>query len=404
MENLKIFGKEIIDEKCINQIKNCISENDIAVLTADAHYGYAHPIGGAIAYKDKVSLSGVGFDIACGNKAVRTNIKAIDINVAKVMDELFKRISFGVGRHNNEPIDHEVFDKIANADFLPQRKLIQLAKNQLGTVGSGNHYIDLFTDNDGFLWIGNHFGSRGFGHKTAMGFIAMSQGLGFEDKGNEGGMDKPPILFDTNSELGQSYLSAMHLAGEYAYAGRDIVINKVLEILDNPKVTFEVHNHHNFAWKENHFGSDYWVVRKGCTPAFPNQLGFIGANMSDTSVIIEGVESELSKDTLYSTVHGAGRIMSRTEAVGKKKWIKNNEGIKRPTVISKGKVDFDAVKATLKNKKIELRGAGADESPECYKNLNEVLGYMGNTIKILHELHPIGVAMAGDETFDPYKD
>lgn len=408
MENLKVFGAEIIDEKCIAQIKNCVSENDLAVLTADAHYGYGHPIGGAVAYKDRVSLSGVGFDIACGNKAVRTDILVDEmmdgLEVANVMDEIFKRISFGVGRINDEPVDHEVFDKIAKADFVPQRKLLQLAKNQLGTIGSGNHYVDLFEDNDGYLWIGNHFGSRGFGHKTATGFIAMSQGLGFEDKGNEGGMDKPPILFDTNSELGQSYLSAMHLAGEYAYAGRDMVINKVLEILGNPKVTFEVHNHHNFAWKETHFGNEYWVVRKGCTPAFPNQLGFIGANMLDTSVIIEGVESDLSKDTLYSTVHGAGRIMSRTEATGKKKWIKGEDGVKRPTIISQGKVDFEAVKATMKTNQIELRGAGADEAPECYKKLNEVLGYMGDTIKVLHELHPIGVAMAGKETFDPYKD
>jgi tRNA-splicing ligase RtcB len=404
MKNLKVFGAEIIDEKCIMQIKNCFSENDLAVLTADAHYGYGHPIGGAIAYKDKVSLSGVGFDIACGNKAVRTDILADEINVANVMDEIFKRISFGVGRHNDEPVDHEVFDKIANADFLPQRKLLQLAKNQLGTVGSGNHYVDLFRGSDGYLWIGNHFGSRGFGHKTAMGFIALSQGLGFEDKANEGGMDKPPILFDTNTELGQSYLSAMHLAGEYAYAGRDMVISKVLEILDNPKVTFEVHNHHNFAWKENNFGNDYWVVRKGCTPAFPNQLGFIGANMLDTSVIIEGVDTELAKETLYSTVHGAGRVMSRTEASGKTKWIKDENGRKRPTVIAKGKVDFDLVKENMKNHKIELRGAGADEAPECYKKLNEVLGYMGDTIKVIHELEPIGVAMAGNETFDPYKD
>jgi len=404
MKNLKVFGSEIIDEKCITQIKNCFSENDLAVLTADAHYGYGHPIGGAIAYKDKVSLSGVGFDIACGNKAVRTDILADDINVANVMDELFKRISFGVGRHNDEPVDHEVFDKIANADFLPQRKLLQLAKNQLGTVGSGNHYVDLFRGTDGYLWIGNHFGSRGFGHKTAMGFIALSQGLGFEDKCSKGGMDKPPILFDTNTELGQSYLSAMHLAGEYAYAGRDMVISKILEILDNPKVTFEVHNHHNFAWKEKHFGNDYWVVRKGCTPAFPNQLGFIGANMLDTSVIIEGVDTELAKETLYSTVHGAGRVMSRTEASGKTKWIKDENGIKRPTVIAKGKVDFDLVKENMKNHKIELRGAGADEAPECYKKLNEVLGYMGDTIKVIHELEPIGVAMAGNETFDPYKD
>lgn len=404
MENLKVFGSEIIDPKCIDQIKNCISENDLAVITADAHYGYGHPIGGAVAYKGRVSLSGVGFDIACGNKAVRTDIQAKDIDVAKVMDEIFNRVSFGVGRNNDEPVDHHVFDSINNAAFKPQRKLLQMARNQLGTVGSGNHYVDLFTDEQGFLWIGNHFGSRGFGHKTAMGFIAMSQGLSFEDKANEGGADKPPIVFDVNSEIGQQYIQAMSLAGQYAYAGRDMVINKVLEILYNPEVTFEVHNHHNFAWEETHNGEQYWVVRKGCTPAFPGQLGFIGSNMLDNSVIIEGIESERSKETLYSTVHGAGRVMGRTQAAGKKKWIKGDDGIKRPTIVAKGSVDFDAVKELMKARKIELRGAGADEAPECYKNLNEVLGYMGETIRVLHTLTPIGVAMAGSDTFDPYKD
>lgn len=405
MDNLKIFGRDLIDDKCIDQIKNCISDEDLAVLTADAHYGYGHPIGGAVAYANKVSLSGVGFDIACGNKAVRTNILADDINVKKVMDQIVKRVSFGVGVASKERVkDHPVFDMIANAGFAPQREMLKLAQEQLGTVGSGNHYVDLFRDNDGYLWIGNHFGSRGFGHKTAMGFIAMSQGLTFTDKGQEGAMDKPPILFDTDSYIGQAYLTAMHLAGEYAYAGRNVVIDKVLQILDNPAVTFEVHNHHNFAWQEEHFGKDYWVVRKGCTPAFPGQLGFIGANMLDTSVIIEGVDTPLAKDTLYSTVHGAGRVMSRTEAAGKTKWMRDQYGVKRKTVIRKGSVDFEVTKETIKAQGIELRGAGADESPQCYKKLSEVLGAMGDTIKILHTLDPIGVAMADEKIVDPYKD
>lgn len=396
--NLTIFGKEIIDDKCIKQIENCIGENDIGVLTADAHYGYGHPIGGAVAYKDRVSISGVGFDIACGNKAVKTNIKAEDINVAKVMDEIYKRISFGTGRVNNEPIDHPVLDKIAKAEFEPQRKLWRLASDQLGTVGSGNHYVDLFVDEEGALWIGNHFGSRGFGHKTATGFIAMSQGLSFADKGKEGAMDAPPRLLWLTSNLGQAYFEAMTLAGEYAYAGRDTVINKVLEILGAQSV-YEVHNHHNFAWMEEHFGEKYCVVRKGCTPAFPGQLGFVGSTMADTSVIIEGVDGNSAKKALYSTVHGAGRTMSRTEAAGKRKWIKG-----KPTLVSKGKVDFDEVKEKMFFEGIQLRGAGADEAPECYKNLDDVLSYQKDAINVLHRLRPIGVAMAGADTFDPYKD
>lgn len=403
--NITIFGKELIDENSIRQIRNCItSDRDIAVLNADAHYGYGHPIGGVVAYKDKISLSGVGFDIACGNYAVRTEIPANSISVAKVMDEIVRRISFGIGRPNNEPVDHPVLEKIHKAEFIPQRKLYGLAKEQLGTVGSGNHFVDLFEDDDGFLWIGVHFGSRGFGHRTTMGFIALSKGYPFEERVKEGSMDSPPILFDLDSDLARSYIEAMNLAGEYAYAGRELVVRKVLEILGYPRISFTVHNNHNFAWEEEHFGEKYRVVRKGCTPAFPGQKSFIGATMSDDSVIIEGVESELSKQALYSTVHGAGRIMSRTKSAGRRKWIKNRDGTKSPGIISKGLIDFDDVKKKMERRKIVLRGGDADEAPECYKRLSEVLNSQGETIKILYRLHPLGVAMAGPEIYDPYKD
>jgi len=402
-EKVHIFGKEIIDQGAIDQLYNCInSPEDIAVLTADAHYGYNHPIGGAIAYKDKISLSGVGFDIACGNKAVKTDIRAEDINVAKVMDEIFRRISFGVGRINNEPIDHEVLEEITTTNFAPQRAMAKMAAEQLGTVGSGNHFVDLFEDDEGWLWIGVHFGSRGFGHRTTTGFMALAQGLKFTDQPKQSAMQDKPLLFDVNSTLGQDYIQALELAGKYAYAGRDIVVDKVLEIVGG-KASKEIHNHHNFAWKEEHFGEEYWVVRKGCTPAFPNQEGFIGANMRDTSVIVEGVDSETSKKALYSTVHGAGRILSRTKALGKTRWKKRG-GKRVRTIISRGQVNFDKVQAELKQKNIYLRGGGADEAPECYKDLEEVLAYQGDTIKVKHKLYPIGVAMAGEDIYDPYKD
>ena len=400
---MKIFGKEIIDEAAIVQLENCMIEGSIGVLTADAHKGYSMPVGGCIAYKDKISPSGVGYDIGCGNMAVRTSAMACDVDVSSVMDEIVKRISFGVGRPNNEKADNVVLDNIAHADFTPLRGMAQLAAAQLGTVGSGNHFVDLFEDEHGYLWIGVHFGSRGFGHKIATGFMALAQGLLFDGKPKAESMDAAPTLFDVNSVTGQAYIYAMHLAGDYAYAGREAVVNKVLEILGNPLITFTVHNHHNFAWKEKHFGEDYWVVRKGCTPAFAGQQGFIGANMMDTSVIVEGVDSIASRAGLFSTVHGAGRVLSRTQAAGKKKWVRGDDGKKRPVVIGKGLVDFDEVKSKMIERKVELRGAGADEAPACYKSLDDVMKHQGNTIKILHKLTPIGVAMAGEE-FDPYKD
>ena len=404
IKDIFVFGQEIIDEKCIEQLKNCYGEEDIAVLTADAHYGYHHPIGGAIAYRNFISVSGVGFDIACGNKAVKTNIRWDDLKsmISSVMTEVYNRISFGMGRPNDEPVDHPVLDQIAHANLTGQRDMLQLATAQLGTVGGGNHFVDLFVDQGGWVWIGVHFGSRGLGHKTASGFIALSQGLKFTDRGKEGSMDSKPVLLHKDSVLGQDYIEGMRLAGEYAYAGRDVVVDKVLEIIGG-KSTLEIHNHHNFAWKEKHNGDEYWVVRKGCTPAFPGQLGFIGANMLDTSVIIEGVDSQDSRDGLYSTVHGAGRVMSRTQAAGKKKWKRGEDGKKRPVVVGKGLVDFDQVKAEMKSKHVELRGAGPDEAPQCYKKLTEVLEYHKGTIDIKYYLNPVGVAMAGDE-YDPYKD
>src|SRR5439155_9188484 len=114
----------------------------------------------------------------------------------------------------------------------------------------------------------------------------------------------------------RSYIEAMRLAGEYAYAGRDVVVDKVLQIL-GAGALHEVHNHHNYAWREEHFGRSFWVVRKGCTPAQPGQEGFVGASMGGESVILEGLEASQSREALYSTVHGAGRVMSRTEAAGR---------------------------------------------------------------------------------------
>jgi tRNA-splicing ligase RtcB len=160
-----------------------------------------------------------------------------------------------------------------------------------------------------------HFGSRGFGHKTASGFLALAQGLPFGRRAPGGEMDSPPVLFEIGSELADVYVAAMQLAGAYAYAGPGVVVSKVLEIL-GAEAIYEVHNHHNFAWREEHFGRAYWVIRKGCTPARPGQEGFVGGSMGDESVILEGVESDENEQALYSTVHGAGRVMSRSKAIG----------------------------------------------------------------------------------------
>jgi tRNA-splicing ligase RtcB len=195
----------------------------------------------------------------------------------------------------------------------------------------------------------------------------------------------------------------MRLAGEYAYAGREWVCETVRKIIGADE-TYRVHNHHNFCWEEDHDGEKYFVVRKGATPAFPGQEGFVGGSMGDNSVILKGIDNSESKKALYSTVHGAGRVMSRTQAAGKRKWIKGPDGKKRPKRVSPGKVSPEMMKTWLTRKGVRLRGGGLDESPHAYRRLDEVLKEHKGTIEILHTLVPKGVVMAGENEFDPYKD
>jgi tRNA-splicing ligase RtcB (3'-phosphate/5'-hydroxy nucleic acid ligase) len=388
---LKIFGTH--DENTIQQMNECLDAGGgRGVLCADGHKGYSQPVGGVIGYQGKISVSGVGFDIACGNMACKTDAKLSDVRASmeKIMDDVFTQISFGVGRVNDTPIDHDLFDDEAwSLDVVKPMK--QKAAAQLGTVGSGNHYVDIFADESDTVWVGVHFGSRGLGHGTATAFVKLA--------GGKDGMDVPPTLVDEESDLGQSYLRAMHLAGRYAYAGREYVCRHVATKILGAKITEEVHNHHNFAWKENHFGDNLWVVRKGATPAFPGQKGFVGGSMGDNAVIIEGVESDLSKESLYSTVHGAGRVMSRTAARGR--FVRDENGKKQRQA---GLVRHDEMMKWIHDKGVVLRGADLDEAPQAYRRLPDVLKEHEGTIKILHTLRPIGVAMAGKDIVDPYKD
>ena len=388
IDGIPVWGSPV-DEGALRQIKNCARTADRAALMADHHLGYAVPIGGVVAYADKISPSGVGYDIACGNKAILTDADAADVrrNIATIMDDVFRIISFGVGRKNDdERVDHDLFDFPAWS--LPAiAPLKAMARQQLGTVGSGNHYVDIFEDERGRVWVGVHFGSRGLGHKTATHFLNAA--------GAKDGMDVDPCVIPADGALGADYLACMELAGRYAYAGRDWVCDRVAKIL-GASVLEEIHNHHNFAWREAHGGEMLWVVRKGATPAFPGQRGFVGGSMGEISVIIEGVENGFAAESMYSTVHGAGRVMGRMEAKGKR----DKAGVwkREPKVTQAMMTEWVA------GAKVELRGAGVDESPHCYKRLPEVLQEHAGTIRILHTLTPIGVAMAGKDEFDPYKD
>lgn len=363
----------------IDQMKECMAYGNVfgGVLCADGHLGYAQPVGGVIAYRHQVSVSGVGFDIGCGNMAARLDVKfwEIEKSADSIVKAVAKNISFGVGRVNDTPVDHALFDQpdVWKAAYVSD--YVQKARAQLGTVGSGNHYVDLFTDEEGFVWIGVHFGSRGLGHTIATRFLKMA--------GGKDGINAPPTILKNDKELGVRYLTGMGLAGQYAYAGREWVVNRVRELIGG-NITKTVHNHHNFAWVEEHNGQTLIVVRKGATPAFPGQEGFIGGSMAEPAVIIEGVESEESKRLLYSTVHGAGRFVGRKEA--------------------HRRFTRDQMDRWLKDNGVRLIGGDLDESPMAYKRLSNVLSYHGETIRIKHRLKPWGVVMAGSGELDPWKD
>jgi tRNA-splicing ligase RtcB len=374
---LKIMGEH--DDGTVSQMRNCMAVGNVVagVIAADGHLGYAQPVGGVVAYENQISISGVGFDIACGNMAVRldTTFAGIEPNMPAIARDIAKTIAFGIGRKNEERVEHELFDDADAWRESGMEDYRQKAIAQLGTVGSGNHYVDIMRDEDGFVWIGTHFGSRGLGHTSATRYLKLA--------GGKDGMNVPPAVIPDDGELGSRYLAAMHLAGRYAYAGREWVIERVRQIIGGA-VTDMVHNHHNFAWRETHGGRDLWVVRKGATPAFPGQRGFVGGSMGDDAVIIEGVDSDASRAALYSTVHGAGRLFGRKEA--KRRFAR---------------AEMDA---WLAERGVMLIGADLDESPMAYRRLPEVLAHHGGTIKVMHTLRPFAVVMAGGGEVDPFKD
>lgn len=378
---LKVLGHH--ETSTITQMENCMSVGNVVagVLCADGHLGYAQPVGGVIAYEKQISISGVGFDIACGNMAARldTPYEAIAGIVPLILSDINQAISFGIGRSNAERVEHELFDDADAWHASGMEEYRQKAERQLGTVGGGNHYVDLMRDEEGYVWVGVHFGSRGLGHTSTTRYL--------KEAGGKEGINVPPAIVDEDSELGQRYIAAMQLGGRYAYAGREWVIERVRRIIGG-NITESIHNHHNHAWKETHVINgeprELWVVRKGATPAFPGQKGFVGGSMGDDAVILEGVDSPQAMATLYSTVHGAGRTFGRKEA--KRRFTRKQ------------------MDDWLRERGVMLLGADLDESPMAYRRLPDVLAHHSGSVRVLHRLRPFAVVMAGAGEFDPWKD
>lgn len=371
MDKMIVIGNH--DEATVDQMRRA-SEPDFvshAILCADGHLGYGQPVGGVIASKTHISMSGVGFDIGCGTLAVQTDMPSDQLDHGRVADEIASRIPFGLGHCNGAHKDDELFDEPGwdNPDVAGLR---EQARHQLGSVGSGNHYVDVFTDTDGMVWVGVHFGSRGFGHKTATAF--------YKEAGAKDGIEAPCCFVEASSELGQRYIAAMELALRYAERGRRLVVNTVLDILGASEVC-AVSNHHNMAHLEKHGGEDVWVARKGSQTAFHGERAYVGGSMGTKSFIVEGVGGDEAVRHLHSVPHGAGRLIPRGRA---KREIKFADALRT----------VDCV----------VRGAGSDETPACYRDVSDVLRLHRNTLRVVEALTPEIVVMAGANDRDPYRD
>ena len=390
LDGIPVWGDP--DAGAVAQMRRCAERAERAALMADHHLGYAVPIGGVVAYADRISPSGVGYDVSCGNKAVLLDADAQEVrrNIRPIMDDLWRTLSFGIGRKNPEPVDHELFDDDPAWDIPEAAALRDLARSQLGTIGSGNHFVDLFVDELGRVWVGVHFGSRGLGHKLATHFIKAG--------GGTDGMHVDPVVLDADSDLGREYLACMHMAGRYAYAAA------TGSARGSPACSAPASSRRCTTTTTSPGGSaTSGKISGSCARAPPLPSPASAASWAapwetsrSSSRGSTGPESELA---LRSTIHGAGRVMSRTQAAGKSRFKRG-----RRIQLTEGKISRKMMQKWLDRRGVELRGAGTDESPHCYKRIEKVLRYHDRTIRVVHVLEPIGVAMAAPDEIDPFRD
>jgi tRNA-splicing ligase RtcB len=278
-----IFGAH--DENTLEQLRDVASRAERSALMADGHLGYVMPIGGVAAYANQVSVVGVGFDIACGNAAIRTDRRIDDYTrpeLEALADEIHRAISFGVGPNNRSadaPRADALFEDAA-WDAVPGRheqdSLKAKARNQLGTVGSGNHYVDVFSDETGAVWVGVHFGSRGFGHTVASGFLSLSQGKRWGEHVKE-----REVLLDLAMPMGHDYWALMNLAGRYAYAGREWVARKVSAYSAGPSWISSTITTISHGGKRTPAWNTSWYARAQ-RPHSPASVGSWGARWGTT--------------------------------------------------------------------------------------------------------------------------
>lgn len=378
-----VWGEEEIDDEAKRQMREACSVPLArgAALMPDAHVGYGLPIGGVLALENAVIPYAVGVDIACRMKLSILDMppESLDKNFEFYRVALEHGTRFGVGATHEKPQDHAVLDEDWTVCRVT-RESKDKARKQLGTSGSGNHFVEfgLFTiaqrdeeldlDAGTYVALLSHSGSRGTGAAVCDTYSRIAQAQLPRQYGDFGRL----AWLSLDSEAGQEYWQAMNLMGDYAAANHDVIHRLVSKKL-GARIISGVENHHNFAWKEMHDGKELIVHRKGATPAGAGVLGVIPGSMADPAFVVRGKGNAAS---LQSASHGAGRRMSRTKAKTIYTW--------------------NAVRKDLEKKGVRVLSAGADEVPGVYKNIEDVMRAQSDLVEIVARFDPRIVKMCGD--------
>lgn len=373
---LKVWADDI-EEGAMSQINNLLTLpfafHHVAIMP-DVHQGYGMPIGGVLATRGVVVPNACGVDLGCGLLSVQTSIKNISTEELKlIMTKIRELVPLGF-EHQKEEQEWIGFNEAPDVPIVMQQ--LQAAKKQLGTLGGGNHFIELQKGSDGFIWVMIHSGSRNFGLKIAHEYNRKAQMLCSRWYSNipsfkgEDGL----AFFPIETKEGKEYMDAMNYALYFAYANRlhmlENVKKAIYQVVDC-KFEPEINIHHNYATWENHFGANVIVHRKGATSARKDQTGIIPGSQGTSSYIVRGLGNP---ESFMSCSHGAGRTMSRTAA---RKSL-NLESEKKM-------LDDQGIIHSIRSVK------DLDEASSAYKDIDEVMENQKDLVEIVTKLNPLAV-------------
>jgi len=361
-----------IEDNAMNQARNLanlqFAYKWIAIMP-DSHSGYGMPIGGVMATQHGIIVpNAVGVDIGCGMIAVKTTLQEIGTDTIKtIMGKIREVIPVGFNHQTSEQ-SWNGFSEAPTISII-QRELTS-SKKQLGTLGGGNHFIEIQNGDDGHIWLMIHSGSRNFGLKTATEY--HKKAMGWCERWYSNIPDKELSFLPIETDDGKQYYEAMNYCLKFAQANRALMMERVCEIVNEitsaDKID-EINIHHNYAAFEHHYGKDVLIHRKGATKATSGLRGIIPGSMGTSSYIVEGLGNE---ESFQSCSHGAGRRMGRGEAT-------------RTLNLEDEQKKMGGIIHGLRTSK-EL-----DEAPGAYKDIDVVMENQKDLVKIVTKLTPLGV-------------